>query len=336
MRRPRGEGRARVWLGRPIHHVNVSCLTFWNHRTLAVFRWGVYHEARVTDPTTATLQKEAERLMVRLSAFADEISQDPREQIDVLMKHGIRHVEFRSILGINVLDLTPAQHESFRALLRESGFGLSAIGSPIGKIQISDPFEPHLARYETALALAEFYEAPRIRVFSFYLPEGSDPASARDEVLKRMGELARLAADRGVTLMLENEKGIYGDTAARVLDVLESVGSPALRHAFDPANYCEVGQPIDEAWSSLREWTAHFHVKDYSKSLERNVPAGEGDGQIPRLIADAVAHGYDGFCVLEPHLVVAEKSYGFTGPERFGDAARALQSALDAAAIAYA
>ena len=52
--------------------------------------------------------------------------------------------------------------------------------------------------------------------------------------------------------------------------------------------------------------------------------------------ADAVAHGYDGFCVLEPHLVLAEQSYGFTGPERFGDAARALKSALDAQGIAYA
>ncbi|HEX8201449.1 MAG TPA: sugar phosphate isomerase/epimerase, partial [Isosphaeraceae bacterium] len=59
-------------------------------------------------------------------------------------------------------------------------------------------------------------------------------------------------------------------------------------------------------------------------------------GQIPRLIADAAAHGYDGFCVLEPHLVVAEASYGFTGPERFGDAARALQVGLQERGVAYA
>ena len=82
--------------------------------------------------------------------------------------------------------------------------------------------------------------------------------------------------------------------------------------------------------------TTHFHVKDFSLALRHNVPAGEGDGQIPRLIADAVAHGFDGFCVLEPHLIVAGKSYGFTGPERFGDAARALKSALDANHVAYA
>ena len=274
--------------------------------------------------------------MIRLSAFADEIAADPLEQIDVLARHGIAHVEFRSIHGTNVLDLSEAQHEAFRDLLRARGFGLSAIGSPIGKIKIHEPFEPHLGRFETALRLAEFYGSPRIRIFSYYLPEGQDPAPFRDEVMRRMAAKATIAADRGVTLLLENEKGIYGDTAARVLDILETVDSPALGHAFDPANYLEVGQPIEPAWEMLRSRTVHFHVKDYDTTTHKNVPAGTGQGQIPRLIADAVARGYDGFCVLEPHLVVAEASYGFTGPERFGDAARALQAGLRERGVTYA
>jgi sugar phosphate isomerase/epimerase len=274
--------------------------------------------------------------MIRLSAFADEISADPSEQLDVLESHGIRHIEFRSIFQINVLDLSDEQHERFRSLLRTRGFALSAIGSPVGKIPIGEPFEPHLQRYERALQLAALYDTPRIRIFSYYMPAGEDPASYRQEVLRRMTEKARIAEQRGVTLMLENEKGIYGDTAERVAEILDSVASPALRHAFDPANYLEVGQDIDAAWERLRSYLGHFHVKDYDTRLHKNVPAGRGEGQIPRLIAEAVAAGYDGFCVLEPHLVVAEASFGFTGPERFGDAARALKSELDARGIAYA
>ncbi|MHC5537510.1 sugar phosphate isomerase/epimerase family protein, partial [Singulisphaera rosea] len=190
--------------------------------------------------------------MIRISAFADEISKDPVEQLDVLERHGIRHIEFRSIYGTNVLDLSEAQHEEFRSLLRSRGFGLSAIGSPIGKIKITEPFEPHLKRFRTAMDLAEFYEAPRIRIFSFYMPPGEDPEKYRDETVCRMTELATLAGERGMTLFLENEKGIFGDTAARVQDLLVTVGSPSLSHAFDPANYVEVGQPIDEAWQLLR------------------------------------------------------------------------------------
>ncbi len=183
--------------------------------------------------------------------------------------------------------------------------------------------------------LADLYQAPRIRIFSFYMPPGDDPASHREAVIGRMAELARRASDRGIVLFLENEKGIYGDTAARVADILETVNSPSLRHAFDPANYVEVRQPIDEAWARLRYLVAHFHVKDYDAKTERNVPAGAGDGLIPRLIQEAVDGGYEGFCVLEPHLVIAELSHGFTGTERFADAVVALKGILDERKIAY-
>ncbi len=266
--------------------------------------------------------------MIRISAFADEISRDPHEQLDVLDAHGIHYIEFRSIHGTNVLDLCDAQHEEFRTLLRSRGFGLSAIGSPVGKIKINEPYDFHVQRFRRALDLADFYETPRIRVFSYYMPPGDDPAIHREETIRRMIDLARRAEERGVSLLLENEKGIYGDTAARVLDLLETVNLPSLSHAFDPANYVEVGQSIDEAWELLHPRVTHFHVKDYDSRTHQNVPAGQGDGQIPRLIADAVAHGYDGFCVLEPHLVIANLSFGFTGPERFGDAARALKRIL--------
>jgi sugar phosphate isomerase/epimerase len=274
--------------------------------------------------------------MIRLSAFADEISQDPQEQVDVLERHGIRHIEFRAIHGTNVLDLTDEQHAGFRALLARRGFGLSAIGSPIGKIRITEPFAPHLARFGRALELAALYETPRIRVFSFYIPPGDDPATHRAEVVARSRELAARAAERGVTLLLENEKGIYGDTAARVLDLLDAVDSPALAHAFDPANYLEVEQDVDAAWQALHPRVKHFHVKDLDVKTRKNVPAGEGQGLIPDLLERAVRAGYDGFAVLEPHLVVAELSFGFTGPERFADAASALKGILDRGGIAYA
>jgi sugar phosphate isomerase/epimerase len=274
--------------------------------------------------------------MIRISAFADEISPDPVEQVDVLTRLGIRHIEFRSIFGTNVLDLSAAQHHAFRALLRGRDFELSAIGSPIGKIKANEPFEPHLERFEHALDLADFYACPRVRLFSYYIPEGEVPETFRDEVLRRMAEKARIAAERKVTLFLENEKGIYGDTAARVSEVLETVNSPSLAHAFDPANYLEVGESIDEAWPLLRPRTGHIHVKDYDPALKKNVPVGKGEGQILRIIADAVADGFTGFCTLEPHLVVAEAMYGFTGPERFGEAAQALQVALDRKKIDYA
>jgi sugar phosphate isomerase/epimerase len=273
--------------------------------------------------------------MIRLSAFADEISADPIEQLDCLESNGIRHVEFRSIHGINVMDLSETQHSEFRDLLRFRGFALSAIGSPIGKVAITEAFTPHLERFRLAMDLAQFYGTPNIRIFSYYLPAGEDPAKYRDTVMDRMSAKAQLASETGLSLFLENERGIYGDTALRVLDILQTVNSPSLGLAFDPANFLEVGESIEESWNLLKSRLSHFHVKDFDPETRKNVPAGQGAGQIPRLIAEAVATGYEGFCTLEPHLLLAAQSHGFTGPERFGEAATALKTELSLKGVKF-
>src|SRR5262249_50570287 len=102
--------------------------------------------------------------MFTISAFADEISTDPHEQIDVLSLCGIHHIELRSIHKTNVLDLTDLQVSEFKSLLGKHGFGLSAIGSPIGKVKIDTPFEPHLKRFERALELCKVFATPNIRI----------------------------------------------------------------------------------------------------------------------------------------------------------------------------
>src|SRR4051812_46505499 len=124
--------------------------------------------------------------MFILSAFADEISPDPQEQLDVLERCGVKHVEFRSILQTNVLDLTDLQIQEFKSLLDRRGFGLSAIGSPVGKVRIDQPFEPHLKRFERALELCKVFGTPNIRVFSYYKPDGTTWEQCRGEIISRM------------------------------------------------------------------------------------------------------------------------------------------------------
>ena len=84
--------------------------------------------------------------MWTLTGFADEISPDVDEQIALLKTLGIRHIEFRSAWGTKVLDLTDEQLETAKQKLDAAGIALSSVGSDLGKIAITDPFEPHLAR----------------------------------------------------------------------------------------------------------------------------------------------------------------------------------------------
>src|SRR5713226_7967013 len=161
--------------------------------------------------------------MFTLSAFADEIGPDPQKQIDVLEQCGIRHIELRSILKTNVLDLTDLQVAELKTLLDRHGFKLSAIGSPIGKIKIDEPFAPHLERFKRALELCKVFDTPNIRIFSYYLTEDGDWDDWRRDVMDRMWEKVKLAEKAGVRLLHENEHRIYGDAPERVKDLMETV-----------------------------------------------------------------------------------------------------------------
>jgi 3-dehydroshikimate dehydratase len=276
--------------------------------------------------------------MFTLSAFADEIDPDPEKQIKVLQSCGVRHIELRSIHKTNVLALSDLQVNEFKSLLDRHGFKLSAIGSPIGKIKIDEPFEPHLQRFQRTIDLCRVFGTPNIRIFSYYLPEGAtelDWPKWRGEVLARMSEKTRRAEKANVRLLHENEHRIYGDSPERVADLFAQVKSPALRAAYDPANFVFGGYDPLEGWRESKPYTVHFHIKDWVKGEQHGRLAGEGHGRIADVMADAVSMNYDGYATLEPHLLGGGPTGGVTGPELFPKAVAAFKAILDRVGAKY-
>jgi 3-dehydroshikimate dehydratase len=277
--------------------------------------------------------------MFTLSAFADEISPDPSEQIGVLQKCGVRHIEFRSILRTNVLDLTDLQIAEFKSLLAKHGFRLSAIGSPIGKVRIDQPFEPHLKRFERAMELCKVFGTPNIRIFSYYPPEGTEwdevEATNQQVVFDRLATKVRLAEKAGLRLLHENEHRIYGDSPERVQRIFAQVPSPALRGVYDAANYVFCGYDPMQGWETTKDVTAHLHIKDWIAGQQHGCLAGVGQGRWPEVIADAVARKYDGFATLEPHLLGGGPTGGVTGPELFPQAVATFKALVERAGGQY-
>lgn len=260
-----------------------------------------------------------------LSGFGDEVDPDPTIQAAVLLALGASHIEVRSAWGTNVSELTPADVERLKAILDEKGLKVSAVASPIGKVDVSLPVEHEVARLRQIISVAKGLDARYVRIFSFYRGEGQSQEDIREAVIERMAALAEEAAREGVVLLHENEKGIYGDTPERVLDIMEAVNSPALRVAWDNANFVQVGvKPYTEGYGILRPYLEYFQVKDALASSGEVVPSGEGDGELEETIAALAADGFDGFASLEPHLAQAHELGGFSGPVAFGVAARAF------------
>lgn len=271
--------------------------------------------------------------MFTLSAFSDEISPDPAQQIAVLNECGVKYIEFRSIYSTNVLALTDAQIADFKAMLDRNGIGLSAIGSPIGKIKITDPFEPHLEKFRRAIALCRVFGTRNIRIFSYYPPDDFDGnwAPYRDEVIRRMKQKVAIAEQENIQLFHENEHRIYGDSPERLADLFGSIESPAFKAAFDPANFVYCGYDVMKGWEVSKPHVRHFHVKDWKTGEPHGSLAGEGGGHFPEIVADAVKMGYSGFATMEPHLLGGGPTGGVTGPELFPKAVAAFRAIVDRA-----
>src|SRR5215217_9600020 len=151
--------------------------------------------------------------MLKLSAFADEISPELDEQIRVCRACGVTHVELRNVRGINVLDFDAALSGEIRSKLRDNQMGVVCIGSPVGKVKVTDPWPAHMDRFKIAVDAAHYFQAPFVRIFSYYPPEpGADMAPHHDEVVRRMRAKVEYVAANAPGLTLVHDI-FYNDTA---------------------------------------------------------------------------------------------------------------------------
>ncbi len=274
--------------------------------------------------------------MWTLSGFADEISPDLDEQLAVVTDLGLKYIEFRTAWDLNVLQLDDQQLRRAKNALDAAGVKVSSIGSPIGKIKITDDNGPHLEHMQRALDVARFFEAPFIRIFSYFIDEADNPDDYRDEVLTRMRDLVAVAEGSGVTLIHENEKEIYGDIPRRCLDIVQAVDSPTLRLTWDNANFVQCGvKPYTEGYELLSPYVDYLQVKDARFADSVVVPAGEGEGEFRESMRAFAADGFEGFASLEPHLQIGHSLGGFSGPENWRRAHAAFVRVLQEEGIAY-
>lgn len=231
----------------------------------------------------------------KLCAFADEAYPKFENQIKALNDNGIPLIELRGVDGKNFTQLSVFEMRDIRKRLDDSGISVWALGSPIGKIRITDEFKPHLDLFRHTLELADAAGAKNIRMFSFY---SDNHEASRDEVLYRLSVLADEVRGTDITLCHENEKDIFGESAENCRIIHENI--PSIKAVFDPANFVDCGEDTLKAWDTLSGFVKYMHIKDKIKDGEI-VPAGEGDGNILKLISLFKQIGGQ-VLTLEPHL----------------------------------
>jgi sugar phosphate isomerase/epimerase len=274
----------------------------------------------------------------------------------------------------NVMQLTKTEIAKIRHLEDEYGLNVSSIGSPIGKVKLLDvddgstnrfvPFKKYLEQeVKQACEMAHAFETKLIRGFSFYHPRGTDPWQHLPQVVDQLGKIAEACHRSDLTFGLELEANLVGQTGSLLAEIHRQVDHPALMLIFDGANIATQGFSADECLQQYRELKpglGWLHIKDYrhphpakktdhvdEEALKHFVPADLGDtgheailrdfrDLIPKLEKKLKKRGVPGvFLDLEPHVKGGGQFGGFSGPDGFGVALRALCRTLDYVDIGY-
>ena len=243
-------------------------------------------------------------------AFADEADKSIDGQINAMLRNNLKGLEIRGVDGENISDISLDKAKEVKEKLDANGLITWSIGSPIGKINITDDFAPHLDKFKHTLEIANILGSKNIRLFSFYIPKNAD--IYKNEVLDRMGKFLEVAKNTGINLCHENEKGIFGDTPERCLELFKAL--PDLKGIFDPANFVQCGVDTLKAWKLLKGNTYYMHIKDAKKD-GFVVPSGFGDGNVKEIVENYIARGRKNL-TMEPHLAVFD---GLKNLEKEGD-----------------
>ena len=268
-----------------------------------------------------------------LSGFFDEHSDSFDGQLEAMSGFGVKNVEIRHVDKKNVSVLTKEEVAEVKAKLDNYGFGVSAIGSPLGKIKLDGDMDAHMETTRRVCETANTLGAKYIRMFSFYAPDGKDVTKMRSEVVDGLGRMLAIAKEHGVTLCHENEAEIYGATPERCLDLLNEFDGE-LGCVFDMGNFVlEQEDPI-AAYKMLRDHIRYFHIKDalYEGAI---VPPGRGNAKIGEILTEHKAFAdKDFFISLEPHLQLfsglnALVGRSFENPYKYDNAQVAFEDAYN-------
>ncbi len=317
---------------------------------------------------------------VILSGFSDEAAHQKtaQQQFVAFAALGLQYYSLRFINvggGVkNVMKLTLAEIQKIRHLQDEYGLNVSSIGSPLGKVKLSDaddgtkntyvPFPKYLGReVKKTCDLAHALEAKLIRGFSFYPPRRSDPWEHLPQAVDQLGQIVEACHRADLTYGLEVEANLVGCTGEILAEIHRQINHPALLLIFDAANILTQGFSSAEVYRqylAMKPGLGWMHIKDYrgpepaekggrvdEDALKHFVPADVGQGGYEAILRDFSAilpaverklrrRGIPGvFLDLEPHLKSGGQFGGFSGPDGMGVALRGLCRVLDFIGIDY-
>lgn len=230
-------------------------------------------------------------------------------------------------------DMTPARSKAIASTYQSAGITIHSLGVYTNLVHPDEAErEKNLAYFEAMMKIATAMEVRYlVTEAGHYHPDTPTSGATyhlREDVWRRTVDvgrrLAAMAADYGVTVLMEPFFDGFFASAKRTRTFLEEVDSPHVRALLDPANLLEVND-LEEMFDQLCPWIDCLHAKDRRLHVERGVPAGQGDLDYPTFVSLAAARTPKAPLILE-----------YVGPEDYRQTLRHLRDMMRKAGVAEA
>jgi sugar phosphate isomerase/epimerase len=253
------------------------------------------------------------------AGFADEVSPLIDEQIRVTKELGWENIEARRVevegysAGM-IHDIPDAAFERVVEKLNAAGIKINCFGSAVANWdkKIEAPFEITAAEIKRCIPRMRKLGTKLIRIMSYAVRKEED--QMEEERFRRLREICRMFLEEGLTAVHENCMNYGGMGWSFTLKLIKNV--PGLKLVFDTGNPIFTDDrsqpkpcPKQSAWEfyeHVRDHVIYIHIKDgvFDHAAGKSVYSypGEGAAEIPRIIKDLIARGYDGGISIEPHM----------------------------------
>ena len=237
--------------------------------------------------------------------IADEAGASIERQIAAHRELGWSHIELRMVDGVNFSVVDASTFDHVCSALQEAGMTVSCFASALANWsrKVTNAFDVDVAELQSAIPRMQRLGCRFIRCMS-YPNDGWADDAWRDEVVRRLRELSRMAEAGGITLVHENCDGWGGQSPEHTLELLERVNSPALKLVYDTGNPAAHEQDAVDYLRQVIDHVVHVHIKDGTKHDGKTTYTypGEGSCHVDECVRLLRAHGYDAGYSIEPHI----------------------------------
>jgi L-ribulose-5-phosphate 3-epimerase len=246
---------------------------------------------------------------MKLSIATDAISADFETAILLGLEWGVEYFELKRVHHKRIPDITEDEVRIVQNVLKTNAATLSTLAPGLFKVPLEGPrVEEELGpKFDKMVALADALQTRKIVIFGFERDDRHTEAEAIRQVIDKLGRAAARAQREGLVLFLENDRNLWAESPASLVQIMKGVNSPSLRLNWDPCNLigAHPDKPYPTSYELVKDYVSHMHVKD----AVRKPTGGHGNAMMGSGEVDWIGQfehlyriGYDGFAVIEPHF----------------------------------